>query len=167
MDLPARNDEIDGYVYVPRMLAKARHTLAGTAEGFEFGCPLDHSCMARLGIHPELGTDLVRRHGDDDRAILDELKDHGIPEPDSTRFDAEATENELQDDISLRVRPRERIDEIEPRDGDEVVVVEEGEALITLGDKQRRLVRAGEVVRIPPELPHSIESVGTAPLRTR
>jgi mannose-6-phosphate isomerase-like protein (cupin superfamily) len=29
-----------------------------------------------------------------------------------------------------------------------------------------RIVRAGEVVRIPPELPHTIESIGNAPLRT-
>jgi mannose-6-phosphate isomerase-like protein (cupin superfamily) len=28
-----------------------------------------------------------------------------------------------------------------------------------------RIVRAGEVVRIPPELPHTIDSVGDVPLR--
>jgi mannose-6-phosphate isomerase-like protein (cupin superfamily) len=28
-----------------------------------------------------------------------------------------------------------------------------------------RIVRAGEVVRIPPELPHTIESAGDVPLR--
>jgi mannose-6-phosphate isomerase-like protein (cupin superfamily) len=29
-----------------------------------------------------------------------------------------------------------------------------------------RILRPGEVVRIPPDLPHTIESVGERPLRT-
>ena len=155
-DLPARNAELDGYVYLPRMLAKARTTLAGTNEGFEFGCPLDHTCMARLGIYPDLVQDLVTRHGDDDHAILAELKEHGIPDPDAIRFDAETTEDELISGVYLQVRPLERRDELEVRPGDEVLEVEDDELLITLGDRQRRIVRRGEVVRIPHELPHTI-----------
>jgi mannose-6-phosphate isomerase-like protein (cupin superfamily) len=46
-----------------------------------------------------------------------------------------------------------------------VVAVEEGEALFFLGDRQMRIVRAGEVVRVPPELPHRIEDIGESPLR--
>src|SRR5690349_7712269 len=51
-DLRPRNAELEGYVYVPRMLDKARATLAGAPGGYPFGCPLDHTCMARLGITP-------------------------------------------------------------------------------------------------------------------
>jgi mannose-6-phosphate isomerase-like protein (cupin superfamily) len=47
-----------------------------------------------------------------------------------------------------------------------VLAIEEGEAKITLGDRQMRIVRAGQVVRIPPELRHAIESIGDVPLRT-
>lgn len=164
-DLPARNVELDGYVYVPRMLEKARTTLAGTNDGYAFGCPLDHTCMARLGITPETVVELVTRYPDDDR-VLAELRERGIPPADDIRFDAEATEDELQADVYLRVRNLERIDEIEPRAGDIVLVVEDGAARIHLGDRQQRVVRAGEVVRIPPEMPHRIESVGDVPLRT-
>ena len=162
------NDELAGYVYLPRMFDKARAKLAGDSSAPMFGCPLDHSCMARLGVYPDDVLQLVRVHGDDDDAILDGLQRHGIPGPDDTRFDAYATEHdELLKDVYLRVRPVERIDDIEQRDGDVVLVVEEGEALISLGERQKRILRTGQVVRIPPDLPHRIEPFGPASLRTR
>ena len=156
--MPVRDysDELDGYAYLPRMFDKARASLAGDTSAPPYGCPLDHSCLARLHVHPGEVLDLVRIHGDDDRAVLVGLQKRGIPAPQDCWFDARATEDELLTGVYLRVRPLERIDEIEPRDGDEVVVIEDGEALIALGDKQQRIVRAGEVVRIPPDLPHTI-----------
>jgi hypothetical protein len=107
----------------------------------------------------------VRVHGEDDRAILAGLRDHGIPSPEETWFDARATEDELLTGVYLKVRPRELIDELRPRPAHLVLAIEAGEAMITLGDKQMRIVRTGEVVRIPPELSHTIESVGDVPLR--
>ena len=160
-------DELDGYAYLPRMFDKARAKLAGDGEAPPFGCPLDHSCMARLRVYPEQVLELVHANGDDDHAILAGLRELGIPGAEETWFDARATEDELLTGVYLRVRPLERIDEIEPRPGDEVVTVEEGEALMSLGERQQRIVRAGEVVRIPPELPHRIESTGGVPLELR
>jgi mannose-6-phosphate isomerase-like protein (cupin superfamily) len=116
-------------------------------------------------VYPDDVLELVRVHGDDDRAILAGLQRHGIPSSDETWFDARATEDELLRGVYLKVRPRESVHELKPRAGHEVLVVEEGEAKVTLGERQMRIVRSGEVVRIPPELPHSIESVGDAPLR--
>jgi mannose-6-phosphate isomerase-like protein (cupin superfamily) len=165
-ELRSRNSELGGYVYLPRMLDKARNTLAGTADGYEFGCPLDHTCMARLGITPETVVELVQKHPDDDR-VLEELRARGIPPADDIRFDAELTEEELQADVYLRVRPLDRVDEIEPRPGDEVLLVENGAARIYLGERQQRVVRAGEVVRIPPDMPHRIDAAGDEPLRIR
>jgi mannose-6-phosphate isomerase-like protein (cupin superfamily) len=46
-----------------------------------------------------------------------------------------------------------------------MVAVEEGEALFLLGDQQMRIVRSGDVVRVPPELPHRIEDIGEPPVR--
>jgi quercetin dioxygenase-like cupin family protein len=160
-------DELDGYAYLPRMFDKARAKLAGNTDAPPFGCPLDHSCMARLRVYPEDVLELVRVHGDDDPAILAGLQDHGIPAANETWFDARATEDELLTGVYLKVRPVELIDELKPRPGHQVLAVEEGEAKISLGDRQMRIVRAGEVVRIPPELPHIIESVGDVPLRSR
>jgi quercetin dioxygenase-like cupin family protein len=158
-------EELDGYAYLPRMFDKARARLAGDTDAPPFGCPLDHSCMARLRVYPEDVLALVERHGDDDHAILAGLHDHGIPPAGAAWFDARATEDELLTGIYLKVRARKQIDELGPRPGHEVLAIEEGEARISLGERQMRVVRAGEVVRIPPELPHRIESVGDVPLR--
>lgn len=45
-DLPPMNAELEGYAWLPRMLAKARLALAGD-ERYLFGCPVDHTCLAR------------------------------------------------------------------------------------------------------------------------
>jgi mannose-6-phosphate isomerase-like protein (cupin superfamily) len=158
-------EQLDGYAYLPRMFDKARAKLAGDTSAPPYGCPLDHSCLARLRMYPDDVLDLVRIHGEDDSAILAGLQEHGIPSAEETWFDARATEDELLTGVYLKVRPRELIDELKPRPGHEVLAIEEGEAKITLGDRQMRIVRAGEVVRVPPELPHTIESAGRVELR--
>ena len=161
-------EELDGYAYLPRMFDKARARLAGDNDAPMFGCPLDHSCMARLGVYPEDVLDLVHAHGSDDQAVLAGLKAKGIPAAAEVWFDADALEHEeLLKGVYLRVRPLDRIDELEPREGDTVIVIEQGEALISLGDRQKRIVRTGEAVRIPPGLPHAIESCGPEALKTR
>lgn len=108
------SDELDGYAYLPRMFDKARAELAGDGDAPPFGCPLDHSCMARLGVYPEDVLGLVRVHGRDDDAILAGLKSHGIPSAEETWFDARATEDELRTGVYLKVREREQIDELRP-----------------------------------------------------
>ena len=89
----------------------------------------------------------------------------GIPPATEAWFDARATEDELLTGVYLRVRPLELLHELRPRPGQRVVAVEEGEALFSLGELQMRIVRIGEVVRVPAELPHRIENTGEAPLR--
>src|SRR3954452_17674690 len=155
-------DELDGYAYLPRMFDKARAKLAGDPDAPPFGCPLDHSCLARLGVSPERGLDLVAALADN-ADVLAGLRALGIPPAEQTWFDARATEDELLTGVYLKVRPREQIDELKPRPGHVVLAIEEGEATIALGERQMRIVRAGEVVRIPPELPHRIESTGDVP----
>src|SRR3954451_11907423 len=105
--------DLDGYVWLPRMLDKARATLAGTAGTYMFGCPVDHTCMARLGIAPDLVLDLASRHADD-RAVLAELREHGVPAARDAWFDAQAVEDELGERGYLRVRTRDALPE---RDG--------------------------------------------------
>ena len=158
-------DELEGYAYLPRMFDKARARLSGDTDAPPFGCPLDHSCLARLRVYPEDALELVGVNGDDDRAILSGLREHGIPSATEAWFDARATEDELLTGVYLKVRPRELLDELQPRPGQHMVAVEEGEALFSLGDRQMRIVRSGEVVRVPPELPHRIENIGEPPLR--
>ena len=87
---------LGGYSWLPRMLDKARASSAGIDTGYPFGCPIDHTCMANLGIGPELVLELVARHVTDDTAILEELREHGIPPAEEACFDGGAIEQELQ-----------------------------------------------------------------------
>ena len=87
--------ELDGYAWIPRMLDKARATLAGTNGSYLFGCPVDHTCMARLGVSPELVLDLAGRYPDD-ADWLGAMREHGIPPAPEAWFDGQAVEDELQ-----------------------------------------------------------------------
>src|SRR4051794_9079148 len=101
--------ELEGYAHLPRMLDKARATLAGTAGRYQFGCPVDHTCMARLDVTPELVLELAARHADD-RRVLQALRDHGIPSAEEAWFDAaQAEDHPQQEGVSLRVRSREHL----------------------------------------------------------
>jgi quercetin dioxygenase-like cupin family protein len=181
---------LEGYAWIPRMLDKARATLAGRAGRFQFGCPVDHTCMARLGIAPALVLDLAARYPDDAR-VLDELRAYGIPSAEEAWFDGVAVEDQLQDEgIYLRVRSRVALPErdggrvfagadhgasvsvvlIDAAPGDdepahahdteEVVAVTDGSATFFLGALQARIVRAGEVVRIPARVEHRWVNTG-------
>jgi len=196
MEAPRRPDaELEGYTWLPRMLDKARATLAGTAGSYLFGCPVDHTCMARLGIAPELVLGLAARHRDD-HAVLDGLRAHGIPPAAEAWFDGQAVEDELQQTGNyLRVRARDTLPEADggrvfagaehgatvsvvlidaaPGDGEEahthpveeIVVVQQGSATFFLGSRQARIVRTGEVVRIPTRVPHRWVVTRDSPLR--
>jgi mannose-6-phosphate isomerase-like protein (cupin superfamily) len=186
--------ELEGYAHVPRMLDKARATLAGTAGAYVFGCPVDHTCMARLGVAPDLVLDLAARYADDGR-VLEALREHRIPSASEAWFDAAAVEDELQEGTYLRVRSREELPEsgagrvfagaehgadvdvvlveVAPGEGGgapdataaQVWVIQEGQATFSLGERQARVVRAGEVVRIPADVPWRFENTGAGPLR--
>jgi len=187
--------ELEGYAHLPRMLDKARASLAGTAGTYMFGCPVDHTCMARLGVTPEVVLELAARHADDG-AVVAALRERGIPAAPDAWFDAVAVEDELQEQGTyLRVRGREELPEegggrlfagaehgadvdvllVERAPGEgagpprptptRVWVVQEGQATFFLGDRQARVVRAGEVVRIPAGVPWTYENTGGGTLR--
>lgn len=182
---------LQGYAWIPRMLDKARATLAGTAGRYQFGCPVDHTCMALLGVTPEVVLDLAARHADDE-AVLAWLLELGIPTAREAWFDGRAVEDELQEtDVYLRVRRRDELDdgvfagrehgadvsvvlvELEAgavedwhaHPGAEVVVVTRGSATFFLGERQARIIRADEVVRIPAGVRHRVVNTGREVLR--
>jgi quercetin dioxygenase-like cupin family protein len=186
------DSELDGYAWIPRMLDKARATLAGTNGRYMFGCPVDHTCMARLGVNPDLVLELAGRYADD-HDVLDELRRHGIPSAHEAWFDGPAVEDELQDlDLYVRVRRREQLPApdgapvfagadhgasasvafltLEPGTDqpvhshpiEEVLVAVSGRATVFLGRHQARIVRAGEIARLPAGAPHRIENRGPA-----
>lgn len=180
--------QLDGYAWIPRMLDKARATLAGTQGSYMFGCPVDHTCMARLNVSPELILELAGRYPED-RDVLEALRRHGIPSGPDAWFDGPAVEDELQDlDLYVRVRRREQLPAVDsgavfegsdqgasvsvalltlqPGEGqpahshptEEVLVATEGRATVFLGRHQARIVRAGELARVPAGAEHRIEN---------
>ncbi len=111
VDSPRALDaQLEGYAWLPRMFDKARAALAGTAGDYMFGCPVDHTCMARLGVSPDLVLALAAER--DDLGVLEGLRAHGIPSASDAWFDAVAVEDELQGSgIYLHVR---RADQLVP-----------------------------------------------------
>ena len=164
----AMGAQLEGYAWLPRMFDKARATAAGTAGSYVFPCPIDHTCMAWLGITPELVLRLIAEH-DDDHAVLEALRAHGIPSADDAWFDGQAVEDELQATGNyLRVRPGGPLDPVGgPHHGeaDMIVCVHEGAATFYLGADQARTVHAGEFVRVPAGVEHRWAAWGSVPLR--
>lgn len=185
--------ELEGYAWIPRMLDKARATLAGTNGSYMFGCPVDHTCMARLGVSPELVLELAGRYAQD-HDVLEALRRHGIPSAQEAWFDGPAVEDELQHlDLYVRVRRREQLpaadrasvfagadhgapvsvalltlaagtdQALHSHPTAEVLVAVAGRAIVFLGRHQARSVRAGEVARLPAGAPHRIENPGPEP----
>jgi mannose-6-phosphate isomerase-like protein (cupin superfamily) len=179
--------ELEGYAHLPRMLDKARASLAGSNGHYMFGCPVDHTCMARLGVPPELVLELAGRYADN-ATVLAKLREHGIPAAEDAWFDAQAVEDELGDAGYLRVRRVTALAEGEPgrvfagaehgSDVDVVVVavapgerrgprtphraelwaIQTGEATFYLGAQQARVVRPGDIVRVPAGMEHRLEN---------
>ena len=176
------------------MLDKARATLAGTNGTYMFGCPVDHTCMARLGVGSELVLELAGRYAED-RDVLEALRRHGIPSAHEAWFDGRAVEDELQHlDLYVRVRRREQLpaapdgaavfagadhgastsvailtlppgsdQPVHSHPTEEVLVAVTGRATVFLGYYQARILRAGEVARLPAGAPHRIENPSSAP----
>jgi quercetin dioxygenase-like cupin family protein len=171
--------ELEGYAWIPRMLDKARATLAGTNGAYLFGCPVDHTCMARLGVSPELVLELAGRYPDDTE-WLSAMREHGIPPADETWFDGRAVEDELQGPgwylrvtrveaaptseagAAINVAPGAQTRPVVSVAG-KVVTVSEGDVTFFLGEHQARIVRAGETVWIPAGVKWWLRNHGVKP----
>ncbi len=73
--LPPKTAEIEGVVWLPRILVKARAKLKGEMDpDTMFGCGGDRAFLSRHDIHP---ADFLRRvwaAGDDDQPVIDFVK---------------------------------------------------------------------------------------------
>jgi quercetin dioxygenase-like cupin family protein len=89
------NARLGGYVWLPRMIDKARATQWGTAGDIRYPCPIDQTCLARLGMHPQTFADIVE-HATSDEAVLAELERHGVTSPEVAAFDPIALEESYE-----------------------------------------------------------------------
>ena len=171
--------ELEGYAWIPRRLDKARATLAKTNGAYMFGCPVDHTCMARLGVSPELVLELAGRYPED-TDVLSAMRELEIPTAREAWFDGQAVEDELQEPgwylqvklgepapasgggAAIKAAPRARQPPAVSVTG-EVVAVSEGEVTFFLGEHQARIVRAGETVWIPARVEWWFQNRGAEP----
>lgn len=74
-DLPAKAASVDGIVWLPRLIAKARAKLRGEMDpDTMYGCGGDRAFFAEHDIHPADLLRVVWAAGDDDQKIIDYVK---------------------------------------------------------------------------------------------
>jgi hypothetical protein len=73
--LPAKSDVVDGISWLPRLIEKARIKLRGEMDpNLMYGCGGDRPFLRRHGMTLPEFLQLVWDKGDDDRAIVDAVK---------------------------------------------------------------------------------------------
>ena len=85
---------LDGYVWLPRMIDKARAARGGTLGNLVHPCPVDQACLARLGLDARTFGDVAERHESDDD-VLAALQRLGIASAADAWFDVIALEESL------------------------------------------------------------------------
>jgi len=74
-ELPAKSAEVDGIAWLPRLIAKARVKLRGELNpDLMYGCAGDRPFLRERNMTLPQFLQLVWDEGDDDRAIIDEVK---------------------------------------------------------------------------------------------
>ena len=73
--LPAKSSELDGFVWLPRIISKARAKLKGELDDDTmFGCGGDRAFLTEHDIHPADFLRAVWAAGDDDSKIVEFVK---------------------------------------------------------------------------------------------
>jgi|TARA_B110000438_G_C15617956_1_gene565237 hypothetical protein len=74
-DLPAKTEELDGIVWLPRIIMKAKAKLKGEMNpNLMFSCGGDRRFLKSANLHAAEFLSLVERNLDDERAIIDYVK---------------------------------------------------------------------------------------------
>jgi hypothetical protein len=87
---------LDGYVWLPRMIDKARAWRAGTLGAYVYPCPIDCTCLGLLGIDAETFADVATAAADD-AEVLAVLLARGIPAACEAAFDPVDLERRLHE----------------------------------------------------------------------
>ncbi|GHC00037.1 DUF5069 domain-containing protein [Cerasicoccus arenae] len=76
---PAKTEEVDGIVWLPRLIAKAKAKLRGELDSNTmYGCAGDRNFFRTYDIHPADFLRFVEKHIDDDRAVVEWVKGQSI-----------------------------------------------------------------------------------------
>lgn len=74
-ELPAKNEELEGFRWLPRIITKARAKLRGELDpSIMYGCGGDRAFVESIGMTLPQFLQLVWDAGEDDRKIIDAVK---------------------------------------------------------------------------------------------
>lgn len=76
-ELPARDAELDGIPWLPRLLQKARNKLRGeNCPDIMYGCGGDRAFFSRYDLHPAEFLRLVWTAGENDQRVVEFVRTH-------------------------------------------------------------------------------------------
>lgn len=90
------DETLGGYVWLPRMIDKARAKLAGTIGTYVHPCPVDRTALARMRVDYGTFKRIIMATTTDEDVLAALLEVPGIATPQNAWFDPVAREEELQ-----------------------------------------------------------------------
>ena len=91
---------IDGYAWLPRMIDKARAAKAGTlGEYYRYPCPIDQTCLGRLGIDADTFAQIADSVATD-HDVIHTIRDIGARTAKEAWFDPVRLNEERHNDAS-------------------------------------------------------------------
>ena len=183
------DETLGGYVWLPRMIDKARAKMAGTLGTYVHPCPVDRTALARMRVDYGTFKRIIMATTTDEEVLAALLQVEGVATPEKAWFDPVAREEELQRPdhptpphvvpgavlegfahglIGLTlVRVKLGADATRAAHRhpyDEIVLVEAGEGIAHAGDEDLPM-RAGDAVTLPARVTHAFSNTGAGELR--
>ena len=183
------DETLGGYVWLPRMIDKARAKLAGTIGTYVHPCPVDRTLLARMRVDYGTFKRILMSTTTDEEVLAALLEVEGVATPENAWFDPVAREEELQRSdhptpphvvpgavlegfthgligvtlVRVSLGPgATRAAHRHPYD--EVVLVEAGEG-VAHADSEDLAMRAGDAVTLPARVVHAFSNTGAGELR--
>ena len=183
------DETLGGYVWLPRMIDKARAKMAGTLGTYVHPCPVDRTLLGRMRVDYGTFKRIIMTTTTDEEVLAGLQEVEGLASPENAWFDPVAREEELHrsDDptpphvvpgavlegfahgligvtlVRVRLGPgATRAAHRHPYD--EVVLVEAGEGVARAGSDDLA-ISAGDAVTLPARVAHAFANTGAGELR--
>ncbi len=183
------DETLGGYVWLPRMIDKARAKAAGTLGAYVHPCPVDRTLLARMRVEYATFKRIIMATHTDDEVLAARREIPGVATPEDAWFDPIARETELQrsDDpsrpavvpgavlegfargligltlVRVTLGPG-AIRAAHRHSYDQILLVEAGCGTAHAGNEQLALA-PGDALTLPARTPHAVANAGRGELR--
>lgn len=178
------DDTLGGYVWLPRMIDKARAKIAGTLGTYVHPCPVDRTLLARMRLDYGAFKRIILSTTTDAEVLAAIAQLDGIATPENAWFDPVAREEELQRSdhptpphvvpggvlegfahgligltlVRVSVAPGATA-AVHRHPYDQIVLVEAGEGVAHVGSDDRPIT-GGDAVTLPARTAHAFSNTG-------